>query len=344
MAKPPFLLGFHRWLALAFAPLLLLQAMTGAALLFRDELTALAIPAKTRTDGHPPLSELVAAARNAEPGLRLTRLFFPVDDDSAAFAQLEGANGAMRYAAIDPADGEVISSGTVWRYPFEAALQVHYKLMAGWVGLLVVSLNGLALAVLAMSGLWQWWPGAGRLTRDLAAPSRAPSRLRLRMWHRSLGAVVALVLMTSATTGILLSAPNLPIFAAPAAPVARPVVIGAQDLDRAFSLAQESYPGAQPRDLRFAPDGTLSFNFFAPRGGKWAVDVVTVSTGGQQVAAKLPLEQNPALWLTMLPIHTGDLIGPAGRWPMLAAALALIFLTISGPLMWWRARTKRRQA
>ena len=344
MAKPPLLLKSHRWIALAFAPLLLLQAMTGVALLFRDELTALAVPVEVQAARQAPLSTMVEAAKHSFPETRLTRLFFPIDDRSAAFAQLEGADGALRFAAIDPADGKVISAGSIWRYPFEAVLQIHYRLIAGWAGLAVVALNGLALVVLAMSGLWHWWPRARSLTRELTAPARAPARLKLRMWHRSLGAVLTLVILTTATTGILLSAPNLPLFAAPAAPSADHVTLEPNDLDRAFDLAQSNYPGARPRDVRFAPDGTLSFNFFAPRGGKWAVDVVTVSATRQQVTARLPLEKNPALWLITLPIHTGDLIGPAGRWPMLAAALALMVLTISGPLMWWRSRGKRRQA
>jgi uncharacterized iron-regulated membrane protein len=338
MHKPRFLPGLHRWIALAFAPLLLLQAATGAVLLFHDDLAPRAISADAGMPGkQAPLSALVEAARRAHPDLRLTRLFFPADQAGAAFAQLEGPDGTARYAAIDPAGATVIASGSIWRFPHELALQVHYRLMAGSTGLAVVALNGLALAVLAASGLWHWWPGARRVARELKVPARAPARLKLRMWHRSLGAVLALVLMTSATTGVLLSAPDV-TFAS--APPATPVAIDAQQIDRAFALARSTYAGSRPRDVRFAPDGSLAFNFFAPRGGKWAVDVVTVSAPMQRVTSVLPLEQNKALWITMLPIHTGDTIGPAGRWPMLAAALALIFFTISGPLLWWRQTRK----
>ncbi len=341
MHKPRFLPGLHRWIALAFAPLLLLQAATGAVLLFRDDLAHLAIPANGGASGEvASLAALAEAARRTYPEMRLARLFFPVDDASAAFAQLEGPGGALRYAAIDPVNASVISSGSIWRFPLEAALQVHFRLMSGSAGIAVVTLNGLALALLALSGVWQWWPGASRAPRELLAPTRAPRRLRLRMWHRSLGAVLALVLLTSATTGVLLAVPNLPLPGQETPPAADPVVLDARSLDRAFALAKAAYPGARPRDLRFAPDGSLSVNFFAPRGGKWAVDVVTVSGTRQSVTATLPLEENKALWLTMLPVHSGDTIGPAGRWPMLAAALALIVLAISGPLMWWR-RTRK---
>jgi uncharacterized iron-regulated membrane protein len=344
MAKPRSLLALHRWIALAFAPLILIQATTGAALLFRDELTRLAHPAgPNQTGAAVPLSAMAKAARRSAPDFRVTRIFFPTDGASAALAQLEGRGGTMRYAAIDPTNGAVLSSGSIWRFPLEAALQVHFRLMSGTVGLIVVTLNGLALALLAGSGLWHWWPGTARVARELKAPMRAPARLKLRMWHRSLGAVLAVVLMASATTGVLLAVENLPMPGAATALAGPASQSGPQALDDAFALARKANPGARPRDVRLAPDGSLKVNFLAPRGGRWAVDVVTVAAGAQGGVTRLPLEDNRALWLTTLPIHTGDTIVPAGRWPMLAAAIALIVLAVSGPVLWWR-RTRKGSA
>lgn len=344
MAKPRSLLALHRWIALAFAPLLLIQATTGVALLFRDELSRLVHPAGPNQTGTTvPLSTMAEAARRTAPDLQVTRIFYPADSANVALAQLEGPGGAVRYAAIDPANGAVVSSGSIWRFPLEAALQVHFRLMSGTVGLIVVALNGLALALLAGSGLWHWWPGAARVARELKAPARAPARLKLRMWHRSLGAVLAVVLMASAITGVLLAVENLPLpgtATAQAEPAPPP---GPQAIDDAFALARKANPGARPRDVRLAADGSLKFNFLAPRGGRWAVDVVTVAAGAEGGVTRLPLEDNRALWLTTLPIHSGDAIGPAGRWPMLAAAIALIVLAISGPVLWWR-RTRRGPA
>ena len=343
MQKPPLLLMVHRWIALALAPLLLLQAATGAVLLFRDELTQLTLPVQAGASGKSaPLSAMAAAAASTFPDMRLTRLFFPVEGNSAAFAQLEGSGGMVRYVAIDPANAGVVSSGSIWRFPSEAVLQIHFRLMTGSAGLAVVALNGLALAVLAASGLWQWWPGTRRVAQAMTAPVRAPARLRLRAWHCSVGAMLAFVLLSSSVTGLLLALPNLPLSGAqsPALPASPP--LGSRGIDDAHALAAATYPGAIARDVRFAPDGSLAFNFHAPRGGKWGVDVVTVSTAQPRVSLIVPYEENKALWLTALPIHTGDLIGPAGRWPMLAAAFALAFLAISGPLAWWRARRRGR--
>ena len=153
MGKPRILAGLHRWIALAFAPLLLIQASTGAVLLFRDELTGLAMPARSDASADPAsLSALAEAAERAQPGYRTTRLFFPAAQGSAALAQLEGADGTVHYAALDPSDATVISAGAVWRFPLEAALQVHYRLTAGWRGrrAALIAIVGFCLVIFSL--------------------------------------------------------------------------------------------------------------------------------------------------------------------------------------------------
>lgn len=344
--KPRTLLTFHRWLALAFAPFLMLQAVTGAALLFRAEIAALIDPPRATASGTSvPLSAMAQAARQAWPDYRLARIYLPETADGTAFAQLDGANASVRHVLIDPGNGAVLSQGSIWHYPLEAALQLHYRLASGNVGLAFVGLYGIALALLAITGLWHWWPGRGRVRQALRIPARTPQRLKLRMWHRSAGAVVAAALLVISVTGVLTLYPDLTFASSPAAPPAAPPT-AAQRIDAAYVLAQTQFPGSNARDVRFRPDGTVAVNFFAPRGGAWAVDTVTIDAAGR-VANVTPHEANTALWAVTLPIHTGTIAsrigaGAIGRILMLAAAAGLLFLSISGPLAWWRARKKKQ--
>lgn len=344
MLKPRSLLSIHRWIALAFAPLLILQVVTGMMLLFRDEIMRLSIPAPNpESAATAPLSAFTSSAGQAFPQMRLTRLFFPAEIGSAVFAQLETADGSTRYAALAPDKATVLRHGSIMRFPFEAALQIHFRLLSGPVGIAVVALNGLALSLLSVSGVWHWWPGVTRIRRALRIPARGPANLKLRAWHRSVGAVLAIILLSTSVTGLMLSLPNLPLTGSSGAPASAPVTLAAPEIDKVFAKAQAQFPGSKPRDVRFRPDGSLAVNFFAPRGGKWAVDVATVKAGQAATAQRLTLEENDALWLIALPVHTGDTVGPAGRWLMLAAALALLFLATSGPLAWWRLRRKGKR-
>ena len=54
-------------------------------------------------------------------------------------------------------------------------------------------------------------------------------------------------------------------------------------------------------------------------------------------------ESNPAPWLTWLPLHSGTAMGSPGRILLLAEGLALMILTMTGPLMWWQARRPKRK-
>ena len=199
--------------------------------------------------GSAPLSALLASAERQFPGYRANRIFLPPSPQDAAFAQLTGPDGAMRYASLDPGSAQVLAAGTVWRFPLEAALQLHYRLMDGRTGLAIVLANGLALLLMAGTGLGFWWPKRGGLAQSLAIGKSAPARIRLRHFHRSAGVIAALLLLFSAATGLLLVAPDLYEAGAPTAPTPLPPRTAAQ-IDRAVALAAAQFPGSALRDIR----------------------------------------------------------------------------------------------
>jgi len=338
-------LTFHRRIALIFAPLLLLQALTGAALLFKAPLARLLDPAgMMRQSGATPapVSDLLAEAERQSPGFRVTRLYLPATPQDTAFAQMSDVSGETRYASIDPTAAQVLAAGSVWRFPLEAALQFHYRLMDGGTGLAVVLANGLALALIAGTGLGFWWPGRKRIAKSLTIRKSAPARIRLRQWHRSAGVIASLLLLFSATTGVLLAAPDLvDTFSDSGTPSPLPPRT-AQQIDRAVALGAAQFPGAAMRDIRFPLADRIDINLYAPERNPRAVHVVKVRLSDTQVTTALPASDNPVLWMKVLSLHTGDSFGLIGRLLLLAEALALIFAAISGPLMWWRNRLKEQ--
>jgi len=344
MISRPSLLIFHRRLALVVAPLLLLQAMTGSVLLFRAEIARLIEPhamARTGPGRDVPVSAMTARAEAALPGFRIARLHLPATPRDTAFAQLTDRQGALRYAAIDPGNGRLLAAGTIWRFPLEAALQLHYRLMDAKAGMAVILANALALIFLAATGTAFWWPGRKQAAKSLAIRAGAPPRARLRQWHRSTGVLLSFPVLFSATTGALLIVPDL-AEPAGATPIATPAP-GAAAIDRAVAHAAAAFPGERLRDIRFPQADRIDVNFFAPRQGPRAVDVASVSLSDGQLLKRIPATENPALWMTILPLHTGDRFGIGGRILLLIEALALIFLACSGPLMWWHARRPKRR-
>lgn len=329
-------LTWHRHLALLFAPLLLLQVLTGAVLLLKEPLGRVIGP--QASDG-PPLhpSALIAAA--AETGWRVMRLYPASYPGAPAMAHLAAADGTARYAAIEPTSGVLLRQGGIADFPIEGALEWHYRLIGGTAGLAVVALNGLALLVLAGTGLAFWLPPKGRWRKSLAINSRMPARIRLRHWHRSTGVVVSLMVLFSAFTGILLAVPDL--IPATAAPTKAYAATPAQ-IERAVAAAQRTYPDAAIRDIRFPPVDRIDVNLLAPEARPLAVHAVQVRLSDAKVLKIVPAAQSPALWMTVMPLHTGQSAGVAGMIVLVLEALALAALSITGPMMWWQQRKLRK--
>lgn len=338
-------LTLHRRLALTLFPLLLLQALTGSAMVFRGPLARAIDPAGmvARTPGTAaPVTILAKSAETGFPGYRLQRMFLPATPEDTVFVELAGMDGSLRFASLDPVSARVLAAGPVWRFPLEAALRLHYSLMAGRIGLALILMNGVVLMLMAGSGLSFWWPGRGRVFKSLAIRKAAPRRLKLRLWHRSCGVIVSMVLLFSATTGILLVVPDLAASGGPANAVAAPSP-PAGAIDAAVAQAQAEFPGAQLHDIRFPRADRVDVSFFAPERNPRAVHMASIALSEPRLLGSVKAERNPVLWMQVMPLHTGESFGLVGRLVLLIEALVLAFLAISGPLMWWRARRAKRK-
>lgn len=321
-------LTLHRWLGLALAPFVLFQALTGTVLVLHE------LPARTPPARMASVIAFKAAAEAALPGARLTRLYLPGPGGDDAFAELSGPG----YAALDGVTARVLYRGPLWHFPYRAAVQLHYRLAGGTPGMVLVALTGAVLMLSTLSGLVFWWPGRGRLVQALKVRPGLTPRVRLRQWHRTIGALAASLALFSATTGLLLIAPDL-LATAPLRASAGPAPT-ARQIEAAIAAAQARFPGAVLRDVRFPAADRLDLNFAAPERNPRAVHVVWVRPSDGAVLKAIPAEANPVLWMRVLSLHTGQSFGPAGMALLLAEAAALVFLAIAGTRMWLTARNR----
>ncbi|MDO7836786.1 PepSY-associated TM helix domain-containing protein [Sphingobium sp. HBC34] len=339
MTRPQWL-RIHRIIGLAMAAFLLVQALTGALLLYRGPATRLIDPAGMTSRGTGPVisaGDAVARAASALPGHHVTRLFAPDGEGATWFAQLQDGQGHMAYASIDPAGGALLRKGGLFTFPVEAALQIHYRLLAGKAGMTVVMLNGIALLMMAVSGLYFWWPRRN-FAKALTIRWSLSPRLVLRQAHRTTGVVAAAFLILIAGTGLLLIVPELTDGGATAMPSAAPPAM----IDRSLRLAQSAFPENSLRDLRI-DGGRMIVNFAAPERNARAIHRAIVTLDQPRIIRATRAETNGAMWMVVLPIHAGDVIGPAGPALLVLVALVLAALSLSGPILWWQARAQRRR-
>ena len=70
--------------------------------------------------------------------------------------------------------------------------------------------------------------------------------------------------------------------------------------------------------------------------------VLTIA--GPNIVRVTRAEDSRALWMTVLPLHAGDSFGAIGPVVLMVAALTLLALSLTGPLMWWQAQAARRRS
>jgi uncharacterized iron-regulated membrane protein len=341
LIRKGFLLQAHRWIGILACALILLQALTGAALVFRAPLGEILDPAgmvRRTASGEVPLSQVLAAVEARYPGGDIQRIVWPQRSGGVYFVHLADRQGQPRFATVDPGDAQVLRAGGLWRFPMEAMLAIHFRMVTGKIGLAVMLLSGLGVVLMASSGLAYWWPKPGRWKAAFQVDLRRPARAVLRQLHRAGGAVVAILALVSAVSGLLVGGEYL-LGPGPLTEAARREVriAAPEGVDRALAAARAAHPGPL-RDVRLGADGALGAFFWAPARSVMAVDAVKITLPEGRVAAVRPASADRSLWVTVLPLHSGEMFGLAGQLVLFAGALGLAALAVTGPILWLMRR------
>jgi uncharacterized iron-regulated membrane protein len=237
--------------------------------------------------------------------------------------------------------------------------QLHLRLLIphergeGDLGKTIMSWAGLAIGILALSGLYLWWPQK-RMTLRKESSGR-------RFWldlHNMIGIFSLLFLLALSLTGVLIGfertttpllykvtgsqpsqAPRK--FPAPV-PGATPI-----PLEQAIAIAHGALPGAtaffvQIQDAKTPYLVRLRYPEDRTPGGRSRA-LIDQYTG--QVLFAEGSRTAPAgtrMVIANRAIHTGDIFGIPSKIVMSMASLMLVIQAISGIVMWWkRIRAKR---
>lgn len=343
----------HRWLGLAVGALLLVQSLTGASMVFRDELNrSLHHDALTVIPAGPtrPVQELLGKARSLHPTLNVVRIEYPRRAEDAFWFRMEKpGGGAIRYVSVDPYRGSITRDAPLIDWPAHWLFELHQELLIGPQGETIVGIEAAVLFVLAITGPILWWPGRRRLRRAVSVTFAAGSYRGLRSLHGLGGAIVAIVLLTTAVTGMLIvwrteaqnvAAKVMPMAIRPAPKVAQRTDVPLRAVDEFLAQARAKYPDSMVKSVRF-PGGNgrvvavylQASTSTRPR----ATDQIWFDAySGKQIglydAGSVPASTAFLDW--MLPIHTGQFMGLPGRLLFFCAGLTLFGLGVTGFLQW----------
>src|SRR5262245_22623449 len=160
--------AIHRWIALVLCALLIPIAISGALLVWHDELEVLLHPSRFAVTGHATTASTtyLAKAQAALPaGFMPMAVRFPAEEGRPVTVQARGEEEGRRQlltAYLDPPDGRVLDVVNFRSSFFGFLHRFHENLtMPEYSGRAIVGWAGVGMLILSLTGLWLWWPRNG---------------------------------------------------------------------------------------------------------------------------------------------------------------------------------------
>src|SRR5882724_2222429 len=241
--------AIHRWIALLLCVLLVPVAISGALLVWHDELEPLLHPARFAVTGNgtTAVSSYLDNARGALPAnFTPMAVRFPAEEDRPITVMARGEEGGTRQLLtvyLDPPDGRVLDVVNFRSSFFGFMHRFHENLtIPEYSGRAIVGWVGVGMLLLSLTGIWLWWPRNGVFLPGLRWRRAAHTTTNL---HHLLGFWISIPLAVVSFTGIYLGFPQ----------TARQVMSSIAPMT---PQGQRPGFGATVRETRLGPDGALA--------------------------------------------------------------------------------------
>ena len=355
-------LNVHLWIGVGIAALLVPISLSGALLVWHDEIDTWINPhryAVTGTEVAQPVSAYLAKAAEAvakDPAnLRATIMRYPekgwpVRITMRGQSRDAGARPRVITVFLDPPTAAVLDV-MEFRSSFFGFLHVFHENLTipEYSGRQIVGWVGTGLLIMSLTGLWLWWPRGGSFLRGLRWTRSGRFTFNL---HHLIGFWISIPLAVVSFTGIYLAFPqtarNAMSTVAPMGPprggfggqIAQHTALAA---DRAVDIARKSAPNAEPTAL-FLPvqqRGEANVNWRMEMRGR--DDAFTVTVDDQSGQAKVIAPQSgdrAAAWIRW--IHEGSHSGPLWAAVVFLTGIFPTVFAVTGIMMWLRKRSDRR--
>lgn len=360
MLKTKTLWKWHAWLGLVAGLPLLVIALSGSVLVFKDELNAVLVPQEvlvTPSSGGEELGleERLAVLQEQLPDHEVTGWAFYDAAERADFVYvIERGDSEWLHVFQDPYTGELLSRPARTESKITGwVLMLHYTFLGGHIGMAVCGVLAVLLCLLGITGILiyrRFWVGF------LTFRWRTSLRLLSGNLHKRVGLVSAPVLLLLGLTGGWWNIAHVveEIRHGVAGEEHEPVVtkrLYASDLplDRLAGVATRRLPGFQINYLSFPWQEGGAVRFFGSFADDHPLRSPYHSTVSFDAATGEPLGHqhigDTSLWQqtydTFGPLHYGTFGGLATRilWCVLGSAPA--FLALSGFVVWWKRRIGR---
>jgi uncharacterized iron-regulated membrane protein len=346
----------HEWAGLLGGAVLVVVGLTGAVIVFDDELDRWLNPRLLRVSRgaeRRPVDAQVAAAAAALKRGKLDGIFLPTDEHAVTEVYFETPDHQHWLVAVDPYSNAVLGTRSADGGLIRFLYSMHYTLALRPWGDLVVGIVGIAFLVSSMSGLWV-------LRHTLGRPFTLGVRRgqgRKRTWsdlHKLAGVATVAFHVVFGVSGVymmlyafdpaFLSGEQKAIDERAAA--RRPEVKLSHDA--LLAAARKALPGFEPAGLSMphAPgDPVFAYGRVAGSAAIWGAysSSVELDAGTGRVLRAKDVRKASLLdrYETVLyQLHFGQYGGNGVRALYVGLGLMPGLLGISGSVLWWKRRRR----
>jgi uncharacterized iron-regulated membrane protein len=346
-------LQVHKWIGLLLAVLIIPISVTGAALVWHDGLEAMLDPQRHEVLGPaalPPSAYADAAKAALAPDQALATLRFSPDGEPVVATASKPAVGGGRPERtnfwLDPRDASLIDQASANAGLVRVMHVIHGSMMIpGW-GRPIVGWVGVFMLISCLTGIWLWWPLSGGFASGFKWKRRNTTNANL---HYLTGFWILIPLAMLSFTGAWISFPS--VFSAFESGPARGPGGGrggpAQPLAETETPVDAAVAAATP----YAQGKLLSVGWPTERDATWTIQFETdgapaeVKVADAGAAASPPEPPRPeTLARVMRRWHDGTDMGLVWQVVIFLGGIIPALLSITGLIIWWRARRARRRS
>jgi uncharacterized iron-regulated membrane protein len=352
------LVQIHLYAGLILGLYVLVIGLTGAALVFREEMEDTMIPrVSARAESHRlNVDEIAGALRSAYPGFTLTSLYWPEQSHGAWHGELRVKSRLIAVYA-DPVSAKVLWERDYNRSFLRWLQLVHIQLLNGNTGRTVNGIVALLTAALGIIGIALWIPPGGQWKQAFSVKWNAPWRRLNRDLHIAGGAYAFLFLLMITVTGsyfawrgpihgviakvLPMRFMNRPLEPTRSSPSAAPASFALME-----AQARKLVPEYPPARIIFPERLQQPVRMVIYEGKDWhASNLFFDSKSGALVRADLYRESGSGDYFTFLlgPLHFGEFGGLFTKILWFFGGLMLPILAVTGFWMYAQRLKAQRQ-
>jgi uncharacterized iron-regulated membrane protein len=349
--------SLHRYIGLAVGLILVIVGLTGSLLVFQKELDSILVKQKfeqvipqSQTVSLDVVANSITQAYTNQPDWKIAQFVFYFDPDIYR-VRLQNSEEKQLEVFVNAYTGKILGDRLRNQSFFGRVYELHYSLLAGPIGFVIVGIAAFLICILAITGLLLW-SGWRNLISGFKIKLNASTKRKNYDIHQVVGIIALIFLAFTGFTGFIWNfyeqtEPAIyALTSTPKPPEVKSIVTGKESLaiSEIIEKAIATIPEAKPSSISIPtkPDEVFTVYLKQPQDAQYfanKVDIDRYSGKVLHVINSKTAKLGDRLLNVFVPMHYGTFGGLPTRILYIFVGLSPTILFMTGLVMY---RLRRR--